>query len=1032
MRKIISKITGLMLGLSLAAGVGVCASVNKVSSVDAADTLVYTLTPSSGSNNSYAGNCDIEVNGVTWNLTGNSQMQPWRIGGKNLSGTDRSLYSKTAMANDISKIEVTHGSASSVTVNSWTVIVSSGADGGGTVVSTLTPTFETNKTTTIERPEGKSWANCYFKFVYNLTIGGSNKFVEFSEAKFYKTASEGDSTYHTVDFDVQGHGSQPSSQQVVDGGHASDPGDLSASGWIFGGWYKDADCGTAWNFTSDTISGTTTIYAKWTANVAPSGGSYTLVSSVSDLVNNDLVVIGTVGSTGPVNGITGMNSNGKDAAVSTTESEWVKYTVTLSGTGFTLADGTNFIYMIAKTIKYGDATVLSVTSNGYLCLASDSTTILYEQSTFIRPYQGKADTEGYTPYAVYKYGETIDPSLGTMTIKSSGAEAAGQSFNYKASGSYTFVAYDESTQVSGVSWSSSDETVATINASTGVLTTNKPGSVTITAEADGYNKSSAAITIAKGTIQSIVVSGAMTKTGYYVGESWDHSGLTATGTYSTGWQEDVSSFANWTYNPASPADGVTSVVATATIDEISDESSVQSVSVTVAHAGTAADPFTVAEGIAKAEEIGNKSSGEGPWVTTGIISDVVQVLTTGYQNARFHITEDGKTTSPSIYAFDCKYLNNAGFTEETAAYLVVGATVTITGNLLNYNNNTPEYARGCYLLDIKQPETGDVDVTFNPASTSFEIGATGTFTASSETSGAVFAWSVDDSSVLSVNSSTGAYEALALGVARVTVTASAGGKEGHTFVDFVVNGSANSYNTVSEANTIASGVTSGQTTAYYIYVEGYVKEFATSSKDGSPRAFDIMTLDEANSIMVYTNVNPYADFVSGLSLGDRIVVKGKIQNYSSKYEIVEPEKVASNASAITFAFDFISQTDDVCSEYDGVTDNSEAIGALWEGLSSSYSALYDNQKSILMGASRNEKGTHVEQAVARYDYLVGKYKLDNFITGRTPVVFAQSNFVVSGQTNTNSSTIVIVVVALTSITSIGVLLVIKRKRSLVK
>lgn len=268
MRKIISKIAGLMLGLSLAAGVVVCASVNKVSSVDAADTLVYTLTPTSGSNNSYAGNCDIEINGVTWNLTGNSTMQPWRIGGKNLSGTDRSLYSKTAMTNDISKIEVTHGSASSVTVHSWTVIVSSEANGGGTVVSTLTPTFETNKTTTIERPEGKSWANCYFKFVYNLTIGGSNKFVEFSEAKFYKTASGGDQTYYTVDFDVQGHGSQPSSQQVVDGGHASDPGDLSASGWIFGGWYKDADCGVAWNFTSDTISGPTTIYAKWTEESA--------------------------------------------------------------------------------------------------------------------------------------------------------------------------------------------------------------------------------------------------------------------------------------------------------------------------------------------------------------------------------------------------------------------------------------------------------------------------------------------------------------------------------------------------------------------------------------------------------------------------------------------------------------------------------------------------------------------------------------------------------------------------------------------
>ena len=152
----------------------------------AEDELVYTLTPATGTNNAYAGNCDITIDEITWNLAGNSQSIPWRIGGKSLTNVDRALYSKTVISDDISKIEVTHGDASSITVNSWTVIVSKNADFSNPV-STLTPTFTASSTTTINRPDGQDWSNCYFKFVYNVSVSGSsNKFIEFSKAEFYK------------------------------------------------------------------------------------------------------------------------------------------------------------------------------------------------------------------------------------------------------------------------------------------------------------------------------------------------------------------------------------------------------------------------------------------------------------------------------------------------------------------------------------------------------------------------------------------------------------------------------------------------------------------------------------------------------------------------------------------------------------------------------------------------------------------------------------------------------------------------------
>jgi len=158
------------------------------------EELYYTLTPANGSNNSYASNCDIAISGITWNLEGNSQVQPWKLGANNktaLSNTDRSIYSKTAIDEDITKIEITHGAASNITVNSMTVIVSKNSN-FSSPVSTLTPTFAANNTVTVYRPNGKDWSNCYYKITYNLTGAKSSaNTIQFTNAKFYHEVGGG-------------------------------------------------------------------------------------------------------------------------------------------------------------------------------------------------------------------------------------------------------------------------------------------------------------------------------------------------------------------------------------------------------------------------------------------------------------------------------------------------------------------------------------------------------------------------------------------------------------------------------------------------------------------------------------------------------------------------------------------------------------------------------------------------------------------------------------------------------------------------
>ncbi len=146
-----------------------------------AEEVCYTLEPVTGSNNAYADNCDITIDGITWNLTGNSQTLPWRIGGKSLTGVDRALYSKTPISSAVSKVVLTTGTASSITVNSAKLLVAANADFSGAVEYSFTFAAKSD----IEIPISAATGS-YYKFVFNVTVSGSsNKFIQITSAKFY-------------------------------------------------------------------------------------------------------------------------------------------------------------------------------------------------------------------------------------------------------------------------------------------------------------------------------------------------------------------------------------------------------------------------------------------------------------------------------------------------------------------------------------------------------------------------------------------------------------------------------------------------------------------------------------------------------------------------------------------------------------------------------------------------------------------------------------------------------------------------------
>ncbi len=74
----------------------------------------------------------------------------------------------------------------------------------------------------------------------------------------------------TVTFDSQG-GSNVASQTVKRGEKVEQPSDPTRSGYSFQGWYEEAECKNAWNFSTDTVTRNTTLYADWSKK--SSGGS---------------------------------------------------------------------------------------------------------------------------------------------------------------------------------------------------------------------------------------------------------------------------------------------------------------------------------------------------------------------------------------------------------------------------------------------------------------------------------------------------------------------------------------------------------------------------------------------------------------------------------------------------------------------------------------------------------------------------------------------------------------------------------------
>lgn len=137
-----------------------------------AEDAYYTFeTTKNTTNTGYATNYDVTIENMKWSVPGNQNFDGYvRIGGKELSGIDRNIYSKTAMGSAIGKIVINHNGRSNenLIVNSITLYVADNANFTNPTSQKLTPEIGAKTTGTVEFTG--DWATgSYYKFVINVS-----------------------------------------------------------------------------------------------------------------------------------------------------------------------------------------------------------------------------------------------------------------------------------------------------------------------------------------------------------------------------------------------------------------------------------------------------------------------------------------------------------------------------------------------------------------------------------------------------------------------------------------------------------------------------------------------------------------------------------------------------------------------------------------------------------------------------------------------------------------------------------------------
>ncbi len=441
---------------------------------------------------------------------------------------------------------------------------------------------------------------------------------------------------------------------------------------------------------------------------------------------------------------------------------------------------------------------------------------------------------------------------------------------------------------------------------------------------------------------------------------------------------------------------------------------------------------------------GSKLFGEVPQTSANRVTDGYGNLTDCYTtNTHFYPNEParGEVARATMY-LNIRYGYSVEGNFESIATMLRWHLENPVSNREIYRNNTihtlqknrnpfidhPEYA--CRIWGATNGETqtlcagsSQVDVTsvsLSPASGSINLldsNKTLQLTANVLPTNATdksVTWSSSNTGVATV-SSAGLVTGVSAGSATITVTTEDGNKQdtasvtvtdtpapsatttytftSKTWTADIANwqsvGDANSFESARGIQVYSSTVAAGNSP----YFENIVKVtfgIATSSKGvGSFKAFVVPSANSAAESGtqigsdVAVNKSPTTtearEFIPSTPLSGYVqaVLDVTTSSLYLKYVTIEVEATPNYQNdADLWASNFLNTTSTGCTAQSFTTLNS-----VWPTLSSEYSALAVEVKAIIENSTPNVAGNEVEQALARYVFIVNKYGLQAFITG---------------------------------------------------
>ena len=180
------------------------------------------------------------------------------------------------------------------------------------------------------------------------------------------------------------------------------------------------------------------------------------------------------------------------------------------------------------------------------------------------------------------------------------------------------------------------------------------------------------------------------------------------------------------------------------------------------HAGTEADPYSVADA---RRVIDVMETAEGVYAT-GIVSEIVDAYNATYGNITYNISIDGSTAADQLQAYRGKGVNGENFS--SANDIKVGDEVIVKGNLKKYET-TYEFDADNQLVSLKRDKQ-QAGLAYEEKEHTANVGEDFTEPALTNPNSLTVTYSSSNTALATVDATTGEVSILAAG--KVTITAS--------------------------------------------------------------------------------------------------------------------------------------------------------------------------------------------------------------------------------------------------------------------